>query len=293
MEEKRRFRASRQGINAERPEVDEDGLLLTKQEAHDVDENRSPTPQVLHETVRLEGEAELARTAPALLWSALAAGLSMGFSMLAPALMMARFGDTPAGWLLAGLGYSVGFLIVILARQQLFTENTLTAVLPLMTHPRLETLLRLLRLWGLVLAGNLVGAALFAWGVRQLDLMDATTHEALIKIGHHLMDLTSWQMFSRAVVAGWLIATLVWLLPGADTSRVTMIIVITSLIGLGGLAHIIAGAAEVLYLVFSGGATMMEFVLHFALPTLAGNVVGGSLIFALISHAQVRGDQPE
>lgn len=292
MDEQRRVRAHRQGINAKHPGDDEDGLLLTEQEAHDVEEKRSPTPQVLHETVRLEGEAELARTASALLWSALAAGLSMGFSMLAPALLLARFGDTPAGWLLGGLGYSVGFLVVILARQQLFTENTLTAVLPLMTHPRLETLARLLRLWGLVLAGNLAGVALFAWGLRQLDVIDAATHDALLSIGRHLVELTPWQIFSRAVVAGWLIATLVWLMPAADTSRVTMIVVITSLVGLGGLAHIIAGAAEVLYLVFSGGAGPGDFVMRFALPTLAGNVVGGSLIFALISHAQVRGDQP-
>jgi formate/nitrite transporter FocA (FNT family) len=293
MAEERHARARRQGINADRPEADEDGLPLTEQEAHDVEEKRSPTPQVLHETVRLAGEAELARTASALLWSALAAGLSMGFSMLAPALLMARFGDTPVGWLLAGLGYSVGFLIVILARQQLFTENTLTAVLPLITHPRRDTLLRLLRLWLLVLTGNLAGVALFAWGIRQLDVIDAPTHEALVSIGRHLVELTQWQMFSRAMVAGWLIATLVWLLPGAETSRVTMIVIITSLIGLGGLAHIVAGSAEVLYLVFSGGATFAQFVFVFALPTLAGNVVGGSLIFALISHAQVRGDQPE
>lgn len=182
---------------------------------------------------------------------------------------------------------------MILARQQLFTENTLTAVLPLMTHPRLETLVRLLRLWALVLAGNLAGAALFAWGLHGLEVVDAATHKALLAIGRHLVELTPWQVFSRAIVAGWLIATLVWLMPGADTSRVTMIAVITSLIGLGGLAHIIAGAAEVLYLVFDGGAGAGDFVLRFALPTLAGNVVGGSLIFALISHAQVRGDQPE
>ncbi|GHA79550.1 formate/nitrite transporter family protein [Cognatilysobacter bugurensis] len=281
----------RNGIDDDRPGTDEDGVSLTAQEASEVDEKRPTSVQVLHETVRLEGESELARPASALLWSALAAGLTMGFSMLARALMFAHFGHTPAGWLLAGIGYSVGFLIVILARQQLFTENTLTAVLPLMTHPRLKTLGRLLRLWGLVLLGNLVGAALFAWGLRHLDGLETATHEALLSIGRHLIDLTSWQVFSRAMIAGWLIATLVWLIPGAETARVTMIVVITSLIGLGGFAHIVSGSAEVLYVVFSGGASFTEFAMRFALPTLAGNVVGGSLIFALISHAQVRGDR--
>ena len=46
-----------------------------------------------------------------------------------------------------------------------------------------------------------------------------------------------------------------------------------------------------LYLVFSGGAGFGDYVVQFGLPTLLGNIVGGSCIFALISHAQVRGDE--
>lgn len=55
------------------------------------------------------------------------------------------------------LGYAVGFIVVIMARQQLFTENTLTAVLPVIVRRKFNWLLVVLRLWGIVLVANLTG----------------------------------------------------------------------------------------------------------------------------------------
>jgi formate/nitrite transporter FocA (FNT family) len=263
---------------------------LTPEEERDVEEKQSPTAHVLHETIRRAGDRELERTASALMWSAIAAGLSMGFSMLAPALMHARIGATPATPLLAALGYSFGFLLVILGKQQLFTENTLTAVLPVMTKPSLSAVGRLLRLWGLVFVGNMVGVALFTWAIVRLDITDIDTRAAMLKMGARLMHLSPGQVFGRGIFAGWLIAILVWLLPSAEHSKVVLIAVITGLIGFAELAHIIAGSAEVLYLVFERVAPLGDAVTHFMVPALAGNLVGGSLIFALISHAQVRSD---
>jgi formate/nitrite transporter FocA (FNT family) len=100
-----------------------------------------------------------------------------------------------------------------------------------------------------------------------------------------------WQMFTKGILAGWLIATMVWLVPAAEQARITVIVLTTYLIALGGFTHIIVGSVEVLYLVFSGGAGLGDYAAHFGLPTLLGNIVGGSCIFALISHAQVRGDE--
>lgn len=263
---------------------------LSERETREVQRRRAPSPQVLHETVRLAGEHELERPVSALLWSSIAAGLSMGFSLLTPALMHARFGAMPVTSLLAALGYSVGFLLVILGKQQLFAENTLTAVLPVMADPGLPKLLRLLRLWGVVFAGNMLGVAVFALALVHLPVADAETHAAMTQLGERLMGLSDMQMFSRGIFAGWLIALLVWLLPGAGASKVVLIAIVTGLVGFAELAHVVAGAAESLYLVFRGALPPRDFLLHFLLPTLAGNVVGGSLIFALISHAQVRSD---
>lgn len=266
------------------------GFALSREEKGEVEHKRPPRAAVLHETIRLEGEAELARRFTALAWSALAAGLSMGFSMLARALLQRHLAGVPGGYLIECLGYTFGFLVVILARQQLFTENTMTAVLPLMTLPSLRKLGQLLRLWSVALLGNMAGAALFAYGILHMPLFDAATQHALTNVGNDTMNNTPIQMFTKGIMAGWLIATTVWLVPAAEQSKITVIVVATYLIALGGFTHIIVGSVEVLYLVFAGLQPFSAFVFHFALPTLAGNIVGGSLIFALISHAQVRSD---
>jgi len=94
----------------------------------------APQALVIHEVVREEGELELRRRNVALLWSGLAAGLSMGFSLLTLALLRAGLPETPWRALLDSPGYCVGFMIAIRGRQQLFTESTLTALLPLMVR---------------------------------------------------------------------------------------------------------------------------------------------------------------
>ena len=267
-----------------------DSIALSPSEAREVERKLPPSVQVLHETVRIQGEMEMSRNTSALAWSALAAGLSMGFSMLVPALLQAHLPDAPAWKLVSASGYAVGFLIVILARQQLFTENTTTAVLPLMTHPGLERLLRLLRLWAIVLLGNLAGGALFACAVAYLPLVEADTHEALHDAANNLVRHAASALFCKGIIAGWLIATMVWLVAAAEGAKTLVIIVLTWLVAIGGFAHVVVGSMEALYLVFTGAAGVADFV-AFLLPTLAGNVIGGALIFALISHAQVRSDE--
>nr|WP_179476644.1 formate/nitrite transporter family protein [Rhodanobacter sp. K2T2] len=265
-----------------------DGFALSGNEQGDVEEKRPPRAAVLHEIIRREGEHELKRGVAALGWSSLAAGLSMGFSLLARGLLHTHLGDFPGRFLLENFGYCFGYLVVILARQQLFTENTMTAVLPLMTEPSLRKFASLLRMWGIVLIGNLIGAALFAYGILHLQQFDGDTQSAFTDIGKELMKNSPLQMFTKGILAGWLIATLVWLLPSAEKAKIAIIVIVTYLIAIGGFTHIIVGTVESLYLVFAGDIRFADYALRFALPTLAGNIVGGSFIFALISHAQVR-----
>ena len=268
----------------------EGSFRISEREHEEVEGILPPRVQVLHEAIRIEGNTELARSVAALSLSSLAAGLSMGFSMLIPALLYVHLVGVPSRFLIVKLGYTVGFLIVVAARQQLFTENTLTAVLPLMTHPDWEGLLRLLRLWGIVLVGNLAGVAIFACGMVYMHVLDAATHAALVSQAEELMRNSILQMFTKGILAGWLLATMVWLLPALPEAKVFVIVLMTWLIGLGNFTHIIAGSTDVLYLVFRGDLPIMDYILRFALPTLAGNVVGGSVIFGLISHVQVRND---
>ncbi len=266
------------------------GFSLSEEEKHDVEHKLPPSATVLHETIRMQGETELARRTSALIWSSLTAGLSMGFSMLISGLIRAHLPDTPWRVLLDSLGYPVGFLIVILARQQLFTENTLTAVLPLMTAPSWYKLRCIARLWSVVLVGNLVGVAIFAFVVASTQQLSPAVGHALHGLGVRVMQLSTLQMFTKGITAGWLIATMVWLVPAAEHAKITVIAIITYIIGMGGFTHIIVDSAQVLYLVMEGSISMGAYVVHFALPTLAGNLIGGSVIFALMSHAQVRSD---
>jgi len=261
---------------------------LSQEEQHDVDKNQPPRAAVLHEIIRTQGDQELERTVAALWWSALAAGLTMGLSLMGMGLLNSRLPDGEGFKVIASFGYCAGFLAVILARQQLFTENTLTAVLPVMSKPTLANAGRLLRLWTVVLVGNLCGTLLVAYVMLHLPIFDTRTDQAFLEIGRKVMENAPGQMLAKGIVSGWMIATMVWMIPSMESAKLWIIILITYLMALGDFTHIVVGSAEVSYLVFTGELPWKDFWLIFAGPTLAGNIIGGSCIFALISQAQIR-----
>jgi formate/nitrite transporter FocA (FNT family) len=266
--------------------------ITTRVEQKQVEERIAIGANVVYETIRREGEDELRRPAAALAWSALAAGLSMGFSFIAEALLQSHLPDAPWRPLISRAGYCVGFLIVILGRQQLFTENTLTVILPLLLQKNVKTFLRVTRLWGAVLSANFVGTYLFALVLGHTALFPPPVHEAFTAIGLSHLGASFGIAFTRAIFAGWLIALMVWLLPGAESARVGIIIIITYLVGLGGLNHIIAGSTTMLYLVVTHSISWATYFTAFFLPTLLGNIVGGVSLVAALGHAQVVGGKP-
>ncbi|MFL6610621.1 MAG: formate/nitrite transporter family protein [Pseudomonas sp.] len=270
----------------------EDGKTpdLSAEEQHEVDRNQPPRAAVLHEIIRTQGNQELERSVAALWWSALAAGLTMGLSLMAMGLLNSRLPDHDGFKVIASFGYCAGFLAVILARQQLFTENTLTAVLPIMSKPTLSNFGRLFRLWGVVLVGNLCGTLLVAYVMLHLPIFDQRTDLAFLDIGRKVMENDTGQMFAKGIISGWMIATMVWMIPSMESAKMLIIVLITYLMALGDFTHIVVGSAEVSYLVFAGQLSWEDFWMVFAAPTLAGNIIGGSFIFALISHAQVRSE---
>ncbi len=274
----------------ENPPTEQPGdasLPLRETQRKDVEQRVAPSAAVVHETIRREGEDELRRPASALAWSGLAAGLSMGFSLVAEGLIRSYVPDVPWSPLLVKLGYTVGFLIVILGRQQLFTENTLTPVLPLLVRRDRTTLFRLLRLWVIVLLTNLIGTLVFAWVLGHTEIFSSTTRAAFAQISHETLSGDFLTVFLRAIFAGWLIALMVWLLPFAETARVGVIIIIAFLVGLGGFSHIIVGSVEVLFGVTAGDTSWSAYFGQFLIPTLLGNIVGGVSLVAALNNAQV------
>ncbi|HEY6991358.1 MAG TPA: formate/nitrite transporter family protein [Bryobacteraceae bacterium] len=259
---------------------------LSEREKEEAQDRTSVSATVVHETVRCDGEEELHRPVSALGWSGLAAGMSMGFSLVAMALFRAYLPDRPWRPLLVRLGYPMGFLIVIIARQQLFTENTLTAMIPLLARRDLKTLVRVIRLWTVVLVANLIGAHLFAWVVAVTPMFLPEVQSAMLALAKEAAAVTFGQAVLRGIFAGWLIAMVVWMLAAIDTGRIAVIVFMTYIVGLASLTHIIAGSVEVLFLVMVGVKSWGVIAVGYLLPTLIGNVIGGVSLTAAINHAQ-------
>lgn len=262
--------------------------IMTSEEEHEGEARSAPSESVVYHAIRHEGEGELARPSSALAWSGLGAGLAMGLSFLAVGLLHAHLPHEKWTILVTSLGYTIGFLIIILGRQQLFTENTLTVVLPLLSGRRAGLLANVLRVWAVVLAANVAGALLIALALARTEIVDPETWESLKQTAEEAHRASFGVTLLRAIIAGWLIALVVWLLPFAETVRVAVIVILTWLVSAGHFTHIIAGSVEMAFLVFAGARTWGDFLIHFFVPALLGNVIGGVLLVAAINHAQAK-----
>jgi len=264
------------------------GSGLSRKERQQVREGVRHRPAVVYEIIRVQGEIELRRPLSALWWSGVAAGISIGFSFLTEAALAAHLPASEWSPIIAKLGYAVGFLIVILGHQQLFTENVLTAVLPVMARKQMHWLLKMLRLWGTVLAANIAGCIIFALALAYLPVVPSDVVPALSDIVTKVMSNSPWEMFAKGIGAGWLIAALVWILSSTEHVEFVVITLLTYLIALFGFTHIVAGSVEAIYGVATGIIGLETAVFRFFLPTLAGNVFGGTVLFSVLSYAQVR-----
>jgi formate-nitrite transporter family protein len=268
---------------------DEDSIVpqLTEAEQEEADHLTSVTPLVVHEAIRRQGDEELKRPVSALAWSGLAAGMSMGFSFIVETLLRRHLPDTPWRPLITHLGYPFGYLIVIVGRQQLFTENTLTAIIPLLAKRDLTTFLAVLRLWSVVLVANLAGAHLFAWVLCHTPILKPDYHPVLMQLATEAADVGFAAALLRGIFAGWLIAMVVWMLAAVDTGPIAIIVILTYVVGLAGLTHVIAGSIEVLYLVMSDVKDWLSYAGGYLVPTLIGNIIGGVALVSALNHAQV------
>jgi len=260
---------------------------LTERENDEAEQRTSVKAHVVHEAVRRDGDTELERSASGLATSGFAAGLSMGFSLIMEGLLRSHLPDAPWRPLIAKFGYSFGFLIVIIGRQQLFTENTLTAVLPVLARRNLASLFRMVRLWAIVLAGNLAGAHVVAWVLGNTPVFPPQAQHAFLEIARETMNVSFGAALVRGIFAGWLIAMLVWMRAALDTGHIPLIVLITYVVAIGGFTHIIAGSIDCLFLVSTGVISWGSYLGGYMIPTLIGNTLGGVSLVAVVNHAQV------
>ena len=260
---------------------------ITAREVEDVEERSSPRTPVIYEIVCRLGDEEMARPIVSLWWSGVAAGMSISFSLLAQAILQTHLPDAPWRPLVADLGYSVGFVMVVMSRQQLFTENTITAVLPVIAEFNTGNLTKLARMWAIVLVANFAGTLFAALFSTFTPVLTPELFNGMLDISRQILGHSWPEMFFKGIAAGFLIAAMVWLIPGAETAQFYVIVLMTYLISAGNFMHIVAGSVEAFLLLLHGELHWLTMLTGYILPVLIGNIVGGTALFALIAYAQV------
>ena len=266
----------------------EDALPLSESEEQEAEERSAPRARVVHAAVIKQGEDELERPTGSLFWSGLAAGIAIIASTWAQGGLHQRLPDAPWRELVAGFGYCLGFIIVILGRMQLFTEQTMVAVLPLAKETNARNFMRTARLWSVVFAGNVIGAAFMAALCVYARIVSPELMGAMLDVSGKLLEKSAGEILLQAIPAGFLIASVAWIRSAADDSGFWIVLVLTYGIALGGFTHVIAGAAEAFLLLWAGKASIVWVAFTFLIPALLGNIIGGTGLFAMLAHAQVK-----
>lgn len=246
----------------------------------------------IHENILEPGNQELHRPAASLLWSSLASGLVIGFSFVGGA-YAASLADEAHRHAAFAAVYPLGFILVIIARSELFTENTLVPVVPFLERRDRETFRRLLRVWALILIGNLVGAMIFGWALARTPVVEPALHQHLGRIAAEATSGSFGRILYAGVFAGWLIALLGWLLASTHSTgaQIALIWICTAPIAALRFRHSIAGSVEAFYRAASGAAGWGEMLGRVIVPSVIGNAIGGVLLVALLNYGQVASER--
>ncbi len=248
------------------------------------DLDRPSAVEIFHQ-VTDNGRKELERAGIALAISGVAGGLLMGLTGLSVAILMSMVGSTPAGKLVAFFFYPLGFMVVILGRSQLFTENTLYPVALVLAERK--HLWKTLRLWAIVFPSNILGALLFALLAVKTGALSPEFVAHLTDLGATAANITASHAFWSGVVGGWIIATVAWLVSASHsiTGSVMLIWTMTFIVGVGHFAHCIASSGEILSSVLAHQVTVGAFF-RWLLPATSGNICGGVLLVTLLEYGQ-------
>jgi formate/nitrite transporter FocA (FNT family) len=216
----------------------------------------------------------------------------IGWSFVASAYAATVASPALAG-IAASAAYPLGFALVIIGRNQLFTENTLEPVIPLLEDHDVRTLQLVLRLWGIVLAGNLLGALFFALLAAHTPMLQEKLQPELLHISREAMSGGFGRVFYLGIFAGWLIALTAWLVQATERTLAQIVLIWLTIapISAFGFRHSIAGAVEAFYLAARMGTGWGYALGGFVIPAVLGNIVGGVIFVALLNHGQVAAER--
>jgi formate-nitrite transporter family protein len=258
-----------------------------KMRSHDV-------PMKSHQTIidqEIEQAVEeLQRPAAGLLISGLLAGTGIGVGVFLIVAIMTLADDSVPHLVVAILGanaYSVGFILVIMGRMDLFTEYTTLALLPLLDGE--ASFFLVTRMWVLVYVSNLIGCLLFAFLIVLLaPALKVAETDVFLSLAHEIVEHPWWVIVLSGSIAGWLMGLLSWLVTASrDTiSQVLFAWLIGTTIGLGRLHHVITGSLEVLAGMLAGATIVPADFGYFLMWTTLGNIIGG-VVFAVLIRFSV------
>ncbi len=250
-----------------------------------------PSAQDIYEQVASNARQELGRSSVSLAISGLAGGVFMGLSALGTAIALAMLttpGQPPTGsvQMIAKMFYPLGFIVVILGRSQLFTENTLYPVALVLAEKK--HFWQTARLWATVLPANVLGALTFAALASLTGALRPDVVQSLAQLGVEATHNPAATIFWSGVMGGWIIATVAWLVSGSHsiTGSVMIIWLLAFVVGLGNFAHCIAASGEVFAAILTGRAPWVAFPTWF-FPAVAGNICGGVGMVTLLEYGQV------
>jgi formate-nitrite transporter family protein len=244
-----------------------------------------PSAEDIYKQVASNARQELKRTNVALAISGFGGGAFMGFSALGTAIGVALLGPSPSAHMIACLLYPLGFIVVMIGRSQLFTENTLYPVALVLAEKR--ELWNTLRLWSIVLPANIVGALAFAALAARTPALEPRFVAALNELGIHGLSHTASAIFWSGVIGGWMIALAAWLVSGSHsiTGSVALIWLLTYIVGAGNFAHCIASSCEILVSVLTHHASWTAYAQWLG-PAVAGNICGGVGLVTILEYGQ-------
>ncbi len=270
-----------------------DTIQLSTKDKIVVEEHERLSQHLIYEIIRRDGIEELMRPFKSLFLSGVGAGILVSFSFVCMAVLQSFLPNQPWAPLITKWGYTVGFVLVILCRAQLFTENTITTVIPLFKPFTWKKLGAVLRLWHLVLAGNLVGTSLVAVFLTTPGLLNLDFIIEMQAIAHHVSAFTWQENLLRGIPSGILIAAIVWMMPTARQFALFLVAFITYFIAAGDFTHIVVGSCEMMYAVLNGMASPYDYIFQFLVPVGAGNIIGGTGVFTMLGYRTINGELQE
>lgn len=245
-----------------------------------------PSAEDIYQQVATNARQELKRSNTSLAISGFGGGAFMGLSALGTAIAVALMGDSGGAHMISRMFYTLGFIVVIVGRSQLFTENTLYPVALVLAEKK--ELWNTLRLWAVVLPANVAGAFGFALLVSKTPSLSPMYVEALSHLGSKAIAHPAGAVFWSGVIGGWIIALAAWMVSGSHsiTGSVAVIWLLTYIVGLGDFAHCIASSGEILVTVLTHHAPWIAYP-QWLIPAVLGNICGGVGLVTILEYGQV------